>query len=396
MEVLKKVYLCTFGCQMNEHDSERVRDLFLKEGYSVVNEVDEADVVLFNTCSVRRHAEERAYGMVGRLKDLKEKRPWMIIGILGCMAEAEKDEIFKKLPHVDFLCGPADLDAVIDIVNRIRQGAGRIMRLGGYKTRRLPKFSKDRYTDKNAYVKIMEGCNNFCSYCIVPYVRGPERSRPLDEILDEIDCLIDNGVKQITLLGQNVNSYGKDLKKGTDFVGLLESVDRLIQRRSQQKKSDIIKVDFITSHPKDAGINLFKAMADLKSISKKLHLPMQSGSNRILKRMDRGYTIERYTKLVGEFRRIVKDAILTTDIIVGFPGEREEDFEKTMEVLKDIRFDAAYIFKYSPRPFTKASLRYKDDVSKEEKERRHRLLLDMQKKISLYRLRFQSATCPQI
>ncbi len=368
-----RVYIRTFGCQMNEHDSGRVRDLLLGQGYSLVDKPEAADVVLFNTCSVRKHAEDRVYGKAGTFKKLKERRPDMIIGILGCMAEAQKDLIFRKMPHVDFLCGSADLDKVPGIIDRIKSGAGHIIYIEGYKSKKIPEFSKNRTVTKNAYVKIMEGCSNFCSYCIVPYVRGRERSRPSKEILDEIRQLLDKGVEKITLLGQNVNSYGKGLREKINFPVFLRKIDKIVAGKTG--------VDFVTSHPKDASLELFKAMAGLGSFSKQLHLPLQSGSDKILKRMNRGYTVEKYKKLVKDFRRIVKGGIVVSDFIVGFPGETKKDFNDTLKAVKEIRFGAAYIFKYSPRPFTKAS-RFKDDVSREEKERRHALLLNIQKEIS--------------
>jgi len=281
--------------------------------------------------------------------------------------------IFRRLPHVDFLCGPADLDKVPEIIKKIRNGAGHIIYIEGYRSKRIPRFSKERNVEKAAYVKIMEGCDNFCSYCIVPYVRGRERSRSSKEILEEIKNLIDKGVKDITLLGQNVNSYGSGLKENITFPGLLRKIDKIAGGKTE--------ITFVTSHPKDAKIELFKAMAGFKSLSKQLHLPLQSGSNKILKRMNRGYTIEKYKKLVKDFRRMVKDGIIMSDFIVGFPGETRKDFEETLKAVKEIQFDAAYIFKYSSRPFTKAG-KLKDDVPKEEKERRHHVLLETQKEIS--------------
>jgi len=383
-----RVYVRTFGCQMNEHDSERLRDMFVQRGYALTERVEDADVIIFNTCSVRKHAEDRVYGKVGTLGKLKAKTPGLIIGIIGCMAEAQKDEIFRRLPIVDFLCGPADLDKVPDIIDKIRNGAGHIMYLEGYKSKRIPEFIRDRRIVSNTYVKIMEGCDNFCSYCIVPYVRGRERSRPSREILEEIKSLIAKGAKNITLLGQNVNSYGKGLKEKNNFIELLRKIDKIILSPlpsplwGEGGVREEIKINFLTSHPKDASSELFKAMRDLKSISKVMHLPIQSGSNKILNRMNRGYTVEQYKNLVEDFRKLIKDASLTTDIIVGFPGETEKDFNDTLKIVREIEFDAAYIFKYSPRPFTKAS-KFKDDVPLEEKERRHRLLLEIQKKISL-------------
>jgi tRNA-2-methylthio-N6-dimethylallyladenosine synthase len=366
----KLVFLRTFGCQMNEHDSARLKDLLLEKGYVFCDSPEHADVVIFNTCSVRKHAEDRVYGAIGEFQKLKIRRPGIMIGIIGCMAEACKDEIFRRLPIVDFLCGPADLDKVPDIIDKISSGAGHIMYLEGYKSKIIPSFSKDRLTGETAHVKIMEGCDNFCSYCIVPYVRGKERSRPSKEILDEIKKLADKGVKEITLLGQNVNSYGKGLKEKINFVALLTKIDKLGD----------IKVSFFTSHPKDASLELFKAMRDLKSVVRILHLPIQSGSDKILKRMNRKYTAAKYKKLVSDYRKIVKGGNVSSDIIVGFPGETEKDFNDTLNIVKELKFDAAYIFKYSSRSITKAA-KFKDDVSLEEKERRHGLLLGLQRGI---------------
>ncbi len=358
---------------MNEHDSGRVKDLLLEHGYSLCEKPEDADILLFNTCSVRKHAEERVFGRVESLKALKKKHPNVIFGILGCMAEAQNDSIFRRLPHVDFLCGPADLDKIPEIIDRIKKNKSHIMHIEGFKAKRIPEFPKGRHVRDNAYVKIMEGCSNFCSYCIVPYVRGLERSRPSKEILDEIKLLLDKGTSHITLLGQNVNSYGEGLKEKVDFPELLRKIDKTVGNK--------IKIDFVTSHPKDAKTDLFKTMASLDSIAKFLHLPLQSGSNKILKKMNRGYTLEKYKKLAKEYRKLVKKSLFSTDFIVGFPGETEKDFKNTLKALKDIQFDAAYIFKYSSRPFTKAN-EFKDDVPEEEKERRHAMLLEAQRKIS--------------
>jgi tRNA-2-methylthio-N6-dimethylallyladenosine synthase len=371
--MMKKVYLRTFGCQMNNHDSGRVKDLLLEDGYHLTDSPEQADILLFNTCSVRRHAEERVFGVLGSLKSLREKNPGVIFGILGCMAEAQKDLIFRKLPHVNFLCGPSDLDRIPEIIQKVTSGAGHLIYVGGHRSKKIPEFSNNRPVTKNAYVKIMEGCSNFCSYCIVPYVRGLERSRFSDEILEEVSQLIDKGVGRITLLGQNVNSYGKGLKEGIGFPELLKKIDRIAVKR--------VEIDFITAHPMDAGLDLFRAMAELGSISKRLHLPLQSGSNRILKKMNRHYTVEKYKRLIREFRRLIRSSCLSSDLIVGFPGEKDRDFRDTMNAVKEIRFDASYIFKYSPRPFTRAG-RFKDDVPAPEKETRHALLLELQKKIS--------------
>jgi len=372
---------------MNEHDSGRLKDLLLERGYSFCDVLERADVVIFNTCSVRKHAEDRVYGKIGELQKLKTKNPGIIIGIIGCMAEAENSKIIDRFPIVDFLCGPADLDNVPEIIDKINNGSGHIMRLEGYKSKIIPGFSKERKTGERAYVKIMEGCDNFCSYCIVPYVRGRERSRPPKEIIDEIKKLIANGARKITLLGQNVNSYGKGLKEKINFVGLLAKIDNLVNLPGYPIG---IKVGFFTSHPKDASLELFRAMRDLKSIIKILHLPIKSGSDKILKRMNRKYTSAKYRKLAGDYRKIVKGGNISSDIIVGFPGETEKDFNTTFKIVKELQFDAAYIFKYSPRPGTKAA-KFKDDVSLEEKERRHSMLLNLQKGIIKLKFKIRSS-----
>jgi tRNA-2-methylthio-N6-dimethylallyladenosine synthase len=378
---------------MNEHDSERVRDMLVQGGYALAEKIEDADIVIFNTCSVRAHAEARLYGKIGTLKDVKAKKPGLIIGVIGCMVEAQKQEIFRRLPHVNFLCGPADLDRIPEILDKIQAGAGQIAYLEAYKLKKIPAFSKDRNAGHAGFVKIMEGCDNFCSYCIVPYVRGRERSRPSKEILQEIEDLIKKGAKNITLLGQNVNSYGKGLKEKIDFVSLLTKIDKLTsilphpwgatpgvapQGWGSGKE---VKISFMTSHPKDAGPELFKAIRDLISVSKNLHLPLQSGSDKILKKMNRKYTAAKYKKLVKDFRKIVKNGTVTSDIIVGFPGETKKDFNDTLKMVKELRFGGAYIFKYSPRPLTKA-FGFKDNVSLKEKERRHSILLKLQKEMS--------------
>jgi tRNA-2-methylthio-N6-dimethylallyladenosine synthase len=297
------------------------------------------------------------------------------------MAEAQRDKIFERLSHVDFLCGPADLDRIPDIIQNIRKNRKHLAALEGYKSGRIPEFPLDSSGAKEVYVKIMEGCDNFCSYCIVPYVRGRERSRTSEDILGEITSIIEQGAARITLLGQNVNSYGKGLAEDIDFPRLLRKIDSFIKRDFPGAYNNI-KISFVTSHPKDAGRGLFRAMADCAVIDKTLHMPLQSGSDRILEKMNRGYTLSHYKELVRQYRDIVKGGSILSDFIVGFPGEKEEDFNATLKVMEEIQFDAAYIFKYSPRPFTGAS-KLTDDIPQDEKERRHRILLETQKKISL-------------
>lgn len=369
------VYIKTFGCQMNSRDSEALAGLLQDRGFALTDDIRKADIVLFNTCSVRQHAEDRVWSEVGRIKkstvygpSTMNHRP--IIGIIGCMAQNYKEEIFKRCPQVDLVVGPNDLTSIPALLQALFKERSKALAVGAMERERNLYVSQFRQDKNHAYVVISEGCSNFCSYCVVPFVRGRLRSRGTDEILEEIKNTVALGIKHITLLGQNVNSYC-DSENKIDFVKLIQSVAQIPGLES---------FDFVTSHPKDTGVKLFKAMAQLENIKKSLHLPVQSGSNRILQLMNRGYTREHHLKLAGDYKKIVGGR-LTTDIIVGFPTETERDFQDTLDLMKRVRFDAAYIFKYSPRPQTQAS-NLADDVPLEEKKRRHQICLDLQKKIS--------------
>ncbi len=385
---------------MNFRDSEEITGMFLEKGYVLSGSPEEADVVIFNTCSVRKHAEERAISNVGELKAVKKRRPYMIIGIAGCMAKARKGELFKKLPHVDFICAPANMYEIPGIVERLinrnsphpgplpggERGEPKEAILAIEREIR-PEIKNIAYHKKgvSALVTIMEGCNNYCSYCIVPYVRGREVGRPAGSIIDEIKALADEGYKEVTLLGQNVNSYRQSsphpypLPKGergefgkANFIKLLEQINGI---------KGIERVRFLTSHPKDAGEDLFKAMRNLDKVCEHLHLPLQSGSDKILKSMNRGYTACDYLKKIEILRRYVPDCALTTDVIVGYPGETDEDFMLTNKLMEDAGFNFAFIFKYSPRPPAKAS-GLDDDVPMKVKEERNQVLLKLRDKIS--------------
>ena len=382
---------------MNFRDSEEIAGIFMQKGWALASSPEEADVAIFNTCSVRKHAEDRAISNIGELKALKKKRPGLVIGVVGCMAKAQGEKIIKTLPIVDFIVGPANIydipttvesilvnrrDAVIAIDKEARPYVGNI----AYHTKGV-----------SALVTIMEGCNNFCSYCIVPYVRGREVSRPAESIIDEIKALADSGYKEVTLLGQNVNSYRSKFQRVTadGALGLVArsnrdevlgrqdppdfSFSRLLERINEI--NGIERIRFLTSHPKDAGEDLFKAMRDLPKVCEHLHLPLQSGSDRILKSMNRGYTAAEYLKKVEMLRKHVPDCAITTDVIVGYPGESDEDFMMTKKLMEDVEFNSAFIFKYSPRPPAKAS-GLEDDVPKGVKEERNQVLLKLRDKIS--------------
>ena len=369
----KKVFLRTYGCQMNERDSEFIAGLFLKRGYRLADSPDGADIILFNTCSVREHAEKRAISSMGQLMHKYEDKK--IYAVAGCAAQALKEKLFKQLPKLNIVCGTGEIARLPELV---KEAPGRrIAALDGIDAP-LPESSLSYRTSKNhAYVSIMRGCDNFCSYCIVPYVRGRERSRREGDIINEIRDLVAGGITDITLLGQNVNSYKGIARndgegKTCNFVRLLTIINGV---------EGMEKIRFMTSHPKDANNELFKAVRELDKVVKHLHLPLQSGSDRILRLMNRGYTAEKYLGLAAGARKIVPGLRFTTDIITGFPTEKEKDFEDTLRMMKKIKFDFAYIFKYSPRPGTTAA-KLEDDVPEDVKKRNHRALLDLQKEIS--------------
>jgi tRNA-2-methylthio-N6-dimethylallyladenosine synthase len=356
-DTTKKVFLRSFGCQMNVRDSEVVKGLLAVEGYYLVEEVEGADVVLFNTCSVREHAEQRVWSAVGLLSR-KKNRP--LIGIIGCMAQNYKEGVYEHAPAVDIVCGPSEIDRIAAYVAKALQEKGRVLAV------------EERLRDTAIY---HTGCDNYCTYCVVPYTRGRLRHRDADDILKEVTATAAAGIRNITLLGQNVNSYESSVvshQSSANFVELLRRVSEVEGLKS---------VSFVTSHPKDTKIDLFGLMAERPIIRKYLHLPVQSGSDRVLEAMGRGYTVAHYMDIVEAYRKIVPDGKLSTDVIVGFPGETEADFEATRCLLERVRFDSAYLFKYSPRPHTKAA-DGPDDVPKGTKERRHAVLLEFQKCIS--------------
>jgi tRNA-2-methylthio-N6-dimethylallyladenosine synthase len=352
---------------MNVRDSEVIIGLLKKAGYKIVEDEFKADAVIFNTCSVRQLAEEKVWSAVGRCKA-------KIIGISGCMANNYRESIFEKAPKVDFAVGTADIGKLPKILKEIEKHKGGMLEKKIFETdadlREDEIYHTGFHLDKDhAFVVITEGCENYCSYCVVPYVRGKLRSRSHKDILKEIKADISAGITRITLLGQNVNAYKYE---DVDFVNLVRLVNAV---------KGLKEFSFITSHPKDTSVGLFQAMAECDKLKKYLHLPVQSGSDRILKLMNRGYTRKFYLDLASNYRKIIPDGALTTDIIVGFPGETERDFRDTLDLVKGLKFDAGFIFKYSIRPHTEAA-KLVDDVPRKEKERRHALILELQKKIS--------------
>lgn len=384
---MKKLYIETVGCQMNVLDSELVVASLRKRGYQLTDNTRDADTILFNTCSVRQHAEDKIYSALGRLKNAKATHPHKIIGVLGCMAQKDQRIIFERAPYVDLIVGPGQLHQVPDLIAEIEADGGQRIEVSlGRKdgTRQQIERSHESFdplrdatmrpTPYQAYVRIMIGCDKFCTYCIVPSVRGPEQSRHPQDIVAEARQLASEGCKEITLLGQTVNSYryreGDRTTRLSDLLHTLHEID------------GIDRIKFVTNYPKDMTDDLLLAVRDLPKCAKYLHVPAQSGSNRILERMKRGYTIEDYRAMMDRIRAIVPEAAVTSDFIVGFCGETEEDFQLSCKLLHEQRFKNSFIFKYSERPGTKGSELFADDVPEEVKKRRNNELLNMQNMIS--------------
>lgn len=354
----------TYGCQQNEADSERIAGMLSESGYEIVKDTSLADVIIVNTCAVREHAEERAFSITGGYKHLKEARPWLKIGMCGCMAsKADTSEKIKKsYPYIDFVFGTEKLAELPEILYRAISGGKRVFVPNNGDIEIAEGLPVVRESDFRAWVSIMYGCNNFCTYCIVPYVRGRERSRRPEKIIEEVEELAKSGCREITLLGQNVNSYGKEFSDECNFADLLSRICKI--------DGDFI-VRFMTSHPKDASKELIDVMAENPKIAKHFHLPVQSGSDRILKEMNRHYDRETYLSLVEYMRERMPDIAISTDIIVGFPGETEEDFLDTLDLMRKVKYDMIFSFIYSPRTGTPAAkMEPVDDKIKSERMER--------------------------
>ncbi len=383
----KKLYIETVGCQMNMLDSELVVASLRRRGYELVKSPRLADAILFNTCSVRQHPEDKIYSALGRLRDAKTVQPGLIIGVLGCMAQKDQQLIFDRAPFVDLVVGPGQLHQLPDLLEQIAAGAGQQLevsldRAAGnrqtveqsfeiYDALRTPEMRPSPY---QAFVRIMIGCDKFCTYCIVPKVRGPEQSRPPEVIEAEVRQLAAEGCREVTLLGQTVNSYrytsgGRNWRL-SDLLARLHEID------------GIDRLKFVTSFPKDMTDDLLQAVRDLPKCCKYLHVPAQSGSDAVLKRMKRGYTVGQYREMMGRIRETIPAAAVTSDFIVGFCGETDEDFAATYELVRESRFKNSFIFKYSSRPGTKAAELFPDDVPEDVKKQRNQSLLDLQSEIS--------------
>lgn len=382
-----KLFIQTVGCQMNELDSELVVAALRKHGYDLTADIADADTVLFNTCSVREHAEHKIYSALGRLKYSKRARPDQVIGVMGCMAQKDQKLIFRRAPHVDLVVGTGQLSEIPGLIdeareNRERQMAVSLARRDATRQRVADSFeSYDPLRDPEmrpspfqAYVRIMIGCDKFCTYCVVPMTRGPEQSRPPRDIIREVQQLAAEGVKEVTLLGQTVNSY-RHTEDGREF--------RLADLIAEfHDTPGLERIKFVTSYPRDMGDDLLQAVRDLPKVARYLHVPAQSGCDEVLKRMKRGYTVEHYREMMHRINETVPDCAVSSDFIVGFCGETETAFEKSMDLIREFRFKNSFIFKYSARAGTKADAIMLDDIPEEVKRRRNNEMLDLQNQIS--------------
>lgn len=372
----KKFFIQTFGCQMNEHDSEVMAGLLEERFYIPTKEIKEADFILLNTCCIREKAESKVLSMLGSLKKLKAKKPDLIVGVCGCMIQQKNivPKILHAAPFVNLMFGTNNMDKLPEYLERIERDGQPVYEIIEEDASADLKLPASREYPFKAFVNIMYGCNNFCTYCIVPYVRGRERSRKKEDIVEEVRALVADGVVEIMLLGQNVDSYGNDFDEPVSFASLLEEIDAI---------DGIERIRFMTSHPKDFSLALIDVIKNSKHICHSLHLPVQSGSNEVLRRMNRKYTRERYLEIVQAMREAIPDVAITTDIIVGFPGETEEDFQETVDLVETVGFDNAFSFIYSKRPGT-AAAKFEDQIPLDVKKERLQRLNDRLSKWSLY------------
>lgn len=365
----KSFFIQTFGCQMNEEDSEKLSGMLKRIGYTKTEAKEEASIILFNTCCVRENAENKVYGNLGLLKKLKKNNPDLVIGICGCMMQQKgmADKILKEFPYVDIIFGTHNSYKFPEYLNRVKTEGVQVKEIFDKETEIIEGIPVDRESSIKAFVTIMYGCNNFCTYCVVPYVRGRERSRRPEEIEKEIKELVAQGYKEITLLGQNVNSYGKGLEEEIDFAKLLRRINEI---------EGLERVRFMTSHPKDLTEDVIMAIKECDKLCEQIHLPVQSGSDEILKKMNRHYDREKYMSLIKKIKEEIPECSITTDIIVGFPGETEENFLDTLNLCEEVGYDSAFTFIYSRRNHTPAD-RMEDQVPDDVKHERFNRLVDV-------------------
>jgi tRNA-2-methylthio-N6-dimethylallyladenosine synthase len=373
---MSKLFIHTYGCQMNQYDSERIAQVMGRGGYVQTDCIGDADLILLNTCSVREKSEQKVYSVLGRWKEFKQQRDDVIIGVGGCVAQQEGERLLKKVPHLDLVFGTQNIHKLPDMVEQVRTLRQRPVEIAFY---RDPGYMEDpdgrtQVQGAKAFVTIMQGCNKVCSFCIVPHVRGREVSRPTEKIIAEIQTLVSQGVKEVMLLGQNVNSYGKMSPGEISFAELLHRVDAI---------EGLERIRFTTSHPQDLSPELIDAFATLAKLCKHLHLPVQSGSDSVLARMRRGYTRREYLDRLQRLQARSFGVALSTDIIVGFPGETEDEFGDTLELLRQVGYDEIYSFVYSPRPQTVSGKIFDDDIPNEIKKDRLARVQNLQREISL-------------
>ena len=372
----RKIYVQTYGCQMNQYDSERIVQVMARRGYEPTERIDAADFIVLNTCSVRDKAEQKVYSALGSWKELKSSRDDVIIGVGGCVAQQESENLLKRVPHLDLVFGTHNIHRLPELVDQVRASRARPVETAFY---RDPAYMEDvegrsQVHGVKAFVTIMQGCNKVCSFCIVPHVRGRELSRPSGKIIAEVQSLVARGVIEVMLLGQNVNSYGKLTAGELSFAELLARVDAIKGLR---------RIRFTTSHPQDLSPQLADAFATLPNLCEHLHLPVQSGADTVLLRMRRGYTREEYLERIERLQRRRPDVVLSTDIIVGFPGETDAEFGQTLELLEQVQYDEIYSFTYSPRPQTVSARIYTDDIPSDVKKERLKMVQSLQQQISL-------------
>jgi tRNA-2-methylthio-N6-dimethylallyladenosine synthase len=367
----RHVYIKTFGCQMNEHDSERMLALLEQCGYQEAKHPEEADVILVNTCTVREKPEQKAYSLIGRFQQLKESNPAVIVGIAGCVAQQGGEDLLARIPNLDFILGPGKIHRLPEILRDVEQGRRGACAIG-FENGAFVKLPIPQSRQLSAYVTIMQGCDNRCSYCIVPSVRGRERSRPSTDILAEIAALIQTGTREVILLGQNVNAYAKNNPPELTFPQLLAKINEI---------PGLERIRFTTSHPRDLTEETIEAFGTVEHLCEHLHLPFQAGSDAVLARMNRGHTREEYLAQVKRLREVRPQISITADVMVGFPGEQEADFDRTLELMQAVAFDGLFSFKYSPRQGTRAA-QWRDDCPPEVKQRRLERLQELQRGIT--------------
>lgn len=384
----KRFHIITMGCQMNVYDSEQMERLLAGMGYLPTSWAERASLILLNTCAIREKPEHKVYSHLGRLARLKQKQPGLIIVVGGCVAQQQGKQLLKRAPHVDIVCGTSALGRLPAMLKQLENQRTHIVDVGGRVTAEPPEIKPTTLHEKRAtaFVTIMSGCDNFCAYCVVPYVRGREVSRRPAKVLEEIENLVDMGVREVTLLGQNVNSYGKKNGHGIDFAELLEKVAAIEGLR---------RIRFTTSHPKDLSGRLVDAFARVEKLASHIHLPVQCGSDRILKRMNRGYTKSAYLRKIDALRAVRPNIGITSDIIVGFPGEERKDFEQTLALVRSVQFDNLFAFKYSERPGVPAS-KFSRKVDEQEKVARLAEVLEVQSEITLDKYRSLIGYCQDV